>query len=112
MGGEDHCHVTTGQIKARNSTEGLSFSFSNKAKYHNLCWLENDSQSVENEGDFVCVFFSFFSPSYSSVPAVHLITKVYITVVRTRERVCVCVRETERESTCVCGLEVGWGLGV
>ena len=29
--------------------------------------------------------------SYSSVPAVHLITTVYSTVVRTRE--CVCVRE-------------------
>ena len=32
-----------------------------------------------------------FFPSYSSVPAVHLITTVYTTVVRTRE--CVCVRE-------------------
>ena len=32
-----------------------------------------------------------FSPSYSSVPAVPLITAVYITVVRTRE--CICVRE-------------------
>ena len=37
-------------------------------------------------------FFTFiFSPSYSSVPAVHLITTGYTTVVRTRE--CVCVRE-------------------
>ena len=31
------------------------------------------------------------SPSYSNVPAVHLITTVYTTVVRTKE--CVCVRE-------------------
>ena len=38
------------------------------------------------------LFFTFiFSPSYSSVPAVHLITTVYNPVVRTRE--CVCVRE-------------------
>ena len=37
------------------------------------------------------VVFSFFPLSYSSVPAVHLITTVYTTVVRTRE--CVCVRE-------------------
>ena len=35
MGGKDHCHVTTGQIKARNFAERLSFSFSNKAKYCN-----------------------------------------------------------------------------
>ena len=42
----------------------------------------------------MCVFLFLcfvFSPSYSSVPAVHLITTVYTTVVRTRE--CVCVRE-------------------
>ena len=40
-------------------------------------------------------FFSLlFSPCYSSVPAVHLITTVYSTVVRTRE--CVCVREAGR----------------
>ena len=32
-----------------------------------------------------------FSPSYSSVPTVHLITTAYTTVVRTRD--CVCVRE-------------------
>ena len=38
--------------------------------------------------------------SYSSVLAVHLITRVYITVVRTRERACV------REAGCV-----GWGVG-
>ena len=38
-----------------------------------------------------CCFLFLFSPSYSSVPAVHLITTVYTTVVRTRE--CVCVRE-------------------
>ena len=43
---------------------------------------------------FSCFFhllFSFSSPSYSSVPAVHLITTVYSTVVRTRQ--CVSVRE-------------------
>ena len=39
---------------------------------------------------FLRLFF-FFSPSYSSVPAVYLLTTVYTTVVRTRE--CVCVRE-------------------
>ena len=43
---------------------------------------------------FPCFFFFFFSPCYSSVPAVHLITTVYSTVVRTRE--CVCVREAGR----------------
>ena len=58
--------------------------------------------------DFLRVFFFFFflrfpslslsislfffsSPSHSSVTAVHLITTVYTTVVRTRE--CECVRE-------------------
>ena len=40
------------------------------------------------------LFFLLFPPSYSSVPAVHLITTVYNTVVRTRE--CVCVREARR----------------
>ena len=40
-----------------------------------------------------CFLFVCFSPSYSSVPAVHLITTVYITVVGTRE--CVCMREAE-----------------
>jgi len=39
----------------------------------------------------VVVLRLFFSPSYSSVPAVQLLTTVYTTVVRTRE--CVCVRE-------------------
>ena len=55
-------------------------------------------KSVENEVylggfyDFFIIFFHLlFSPSYSSVPAVHLITTVYSTVVRTRE--CVSVRE-------------------
>ena len=54
---------------------------------------------------YVCFFFLFFflflfsfsfssSPCYSAVPAVHLITTVYNTVVRTRE--CVCVREAGR----------------
>ena len=42
---------------------------------------------------FFFFFFSFVfsSPSYSSVPVVHLITAVYTTVVRTTE--CVCVME-------------------
>ena len=31
-----------------------------------------------------------FSPSYSSVPAVHIITTVYIAVVRTGEIISVC----------------------
>ena len=35
------------------------------------------------------LFFSPLSPAYSSVPAVHLITTLYIIVVRTREGVCV-----------------------
>ena len=39
---------------------------------------------------FVFLHF-FFPPSYSSVPAVHLITTVYTTVLRMTE--CVCVRE-------------------
>ena len=43
----------------------------------------------------MCVFFLFFSPSYSSVPAVHLITTIYITVVTTRQ--CVCVRKAGEE---------------
>ena len=58
-------------------------------------------KSVENEllGGLGVTFFLFFfpllfSPCYSSVPAVHLITTVYSTVVRTRE--CVCVREAGR----------------
>ena len=67
-----HQMLVTGWIKARNPMERLSFSFNNfKAKYRNRCWLRNDPQSVENE-----VFC--FSPSYSSVLAVHLITAVYI----------------------------------
>ena len=51
---------------------------------------------------FLLSFFFFhllFSPSYSSVPAVHLITTVYSTVVRTRE--CVFVRDCERSN---CGI--------
>ena len=93
MGRKDHCRVTAGQTKARNFTECLFFSFYNKAKYHNQYGLENDPQSVENEVVFsyIFLFFVCFSPSYSSVPAVPLITTVYITVVRTRE--CVCVTE-------------------
>ena len=50
-------------------------------------------KSVENEvySFFLVFFYLLFSPSYSSVPAVHLITTVYSTVVRTRQ--CVSVRE-------------------
>ena len=44
------------------------------------------------------------SPSHSSVPAVHLITRISITLVRTRE--CVCVREGGR------GVGGGGGGGV
>ena len=40
---------------------------------------------------FFSSFFFLSPPSYSSVPAVHLITTVYSTVVRTRQ--CVSVRE-------------------
>ena len=43
---------------------------------------------------FLLFFPLLFSLCYSSVPAVHLITTVYSTVVRTRE--CVCVREAGR----------------
>ena len=105
MGGKDHCRVTTGRMK--NSAKRLSFGFRNKAKYR----IVADSRMIPNLLRmklqvflcvcvcvcvclFVCLFiFSFFfsSPSYSSVPAVHLITAVYITVVRTRE--CVWMRE-------------------
>ena len=52
------------------------------------------ARARERERECACVRVSvcvFFSQSYSSVPAVHLITTVYITVVRTRK--CVCVRE-------------------
>ena len=42
-----------------------------------------------------CFCLFDFSPSYSSVPAVQLITIVYITVVRTRQ--CVCMREAWEE---------------
>ena len=44
-----HCCITTGQIKAMNFTEHLSFSFSNKTEYYSWCWLKNDPQSVEIE---------------------------------------------------------------
>ena len=48
----------------------------------------NDPESAEDVVVlcFFIYFFFLFSPSYSSVPTVHLITTVlYITVVRTRE---------------------------
>ena len=59
MGGKDHCRVTTGRIKARNSAERLSFSFTNKAKYRNQRWLENDPQSAQNEVVVFCFVFLF-----------------------------------------------------
>ena len=40
---------------------------------------------------YFLLFLFFFSPSYSSVPAVHLTATAYSTFIRTRE--CVCVRE-------------------
>ena len=83
MCGKDHCHVTTGQIK--NSAEDLSFTFSNKVKYCNRCQIKNDPQPVEYMCVCVCVLGGGGSPSYSSLLAVHLITTVCITVVRTRE---------------------------
>ena len=42
-------HCTIGRIKARNSAERLSFSFSKKTKYRIWRLLENDPQSAENE---------------------------------------------------------------
>ena len=53
---------------------------------------ESDAGSVGGGGGgggggSVCLLLFF--PSYSSVPAVHLIMTLYITVVRTREGVCV-----------------------
>ena len=93
MGRKDLCCVTTGRIKARNFAECLSFSFNNKAKYHNWHWLKNDPQSVENEVVFCFIFSFVFSPSYSSVLAVHLITSVYYYISLLSERENVCVRE-------------------
>ena len=96
MGAKDHyriIHCTTGQIKARNPAERLSFSFSKKAKYRiPRRSLENDPRPslLRMKFSFFYVYI-FSSPSYSSAPAVHLITTVYTPVVRTRE--CVCVRE-------------------
>ena len=92
LGAKDHCrviHCTTGWIKARNPTKFLSFRFSKKAKYRiPRCWLENDPQPSLLRMKFLFFYVNFLSPSYSSVPAVHLITTVYTTVVRTRECVC------------------------
>ena len=108
MGGKDHCRVTTCRLKARIPRNVCPFVSVTK-QYIPICGADlrmipnllTDSAAV-----FVFVFFPFvfvflhltpvyrcfsFSPSYSSVPAVHLITTVYITIVRTRE--CVCVRE-------------------
>ena len=82
-------HCTTGRIKAKNSAECLSFRFSNKAKYCNHCWLENDPQSVKNEVVVFCFFLLLhLTPVYW--PWI-LITTVYITIVRMRA--CVYVRE-------------------
>ena len=66
MGRKDHCSVTAGQIKARNFTECLFFSFHNKAKYHNRRGLENDPQSFENEVVF-CFIFLFFVCLFFSI---------------------------------------------
>ena len=89
MGAKGHCHVihcTTGRIKVRNPAKRLSFIFSKKAK---ILYSAALTQSVKNEVFYMSLFsLSFFSPSYSSVPAVHLITTVYTTVVRTRGSVC------------------------
>ena len=84
----DHCrviHCTTGRTKAMNSAERVSFNFSDKAKYRNRRWLENDPQNEVFCLFLFSFFFSFFSiSSYSSAPAVYLIITVYVTVVRTR----------------------------
>ena len=88
MGKKDHCHVihcTTGQIKARNSMEHMFFCFSNTTKHR------NPLRVILNPLRMKLLFLFGFSPSYSIILTVHLITRVYITVVRTRE--CVCVRK-------------------
>ena len=89
MGGKDPCRVTTGRIKARISETRQNIAIgTDSTMIHYL---------LRMTFLFVCSFvFSFrFSPSYSSVPAVHLITTVYISVVRTKE--CVYVREAAGE---------------
>ena len=88
MGKKYHCHVihcTTGQIKARNSMEHMLFCFSNTTKYR------NHLRVIPSPLRMKLLFFFVFSLSYSIIPAMHLITRVYITVVRTRE--CVRVRK-------------------
>ena len=99
MGAKDHCrviHCTIDRIKARNPAKRLSFSFSKKAKCRiPRRWLKNDPRPSVLRMK-ILVFLRLLPtppppPSYSSIPAVHLITTVYTTVVRTRE--CVRVRE-------------------
>ena len=113
VGRKDHCCITNGRIKARNSVESIAVLWlQQQGKISQLVWAREWSPICwEWSVFFVCVFLLFccccfyvavllfwgglpfvFSPSYSSVLVVHLITTVYITLVGMRE--CVCVRES------------------
>ena len=89
MDGKDHCCVTTGQIKARNFAECPLVLVTRQ----NIT-IGADSRMISSllRMKFLFYFsicFSLSSLSYSSVMAVHLIFTVYITVVKTRECVCI-----------------------
>ena len=47
-------------LKARNAAESLPFSFSNKAKYRNQSWLENEPNQLRTIFFFFFFFLFFF----------------------------------------------------